>query len=197
MALPAPQTSMSLNDFLAWEAQQPYKHEYWKGEVSAMTGARQAHVLVAGNCFAALKAHLRGGPCRTYIADMQLAVDEADAVFYPDVFVSCHPDDLQAERVLHHPKIIIEVLSDSTAAYDRGEKFAAYRKISDLQEYALIDPLYRRIEIFRRTENDEWLLATRDAERGLVLKSLDFLATPAEVFESLPEASSSTSKEPS
>lgn len=101
MALPAPQTSMSLNDFLAWEAQQPYKHEYWKGEVSAMTGARQAHVLVAGNCFAALKAHLRGGPCRTYIADMQLAVDEADAVFYPDVFVSCHPDDLQAERVLH------------------------------------------------------------------------------------------------
>ena len=103
----------------------------------------------------------------------------------------------QAERVLHHPKIIIEVLSDSTAAYDRGEKFAAYRKISDLQEYALIDQLYRRIEIFRRTENDEWLLATRDAERGLVLKSLDFLATPAEVFESLPEASSSTSKEPS
>lgn len=190
MVLPAPQTSMHLEEFLAWEARQPDKHEYWQGEVFAMTGARQAHVLVAGNCFAALKAHLRGGPCRAYISDMQLAVDEADSVFYPDVFVSCHPDDLLAERVLRHPKVIVEVLSDSTAAYDRGEKFAAYRQIPDLQEYALIDPHHRRIEIFRRTEDDQWLLATRDAERGLVLKALDFFATPAEVFESLPEAGS-------
>jgi len=197
MALPQPKTSMSLEDFLAWEARQPDKHEYWQGEVFAMTGARQVHVLVALNVASALKAHLRGSPCRTYISDMQLAVDAADAVFYPDIFVSCHPDDLQAERVLRHPKVILEVLSDTTAAYDRGEKFAAYRQIADLQEYALIDPRYRRIEIFRRTENDEWLLATRDAERGLVLKSLDFLATPAEVFESLPEAGASTSHEPS
>ena len=183
MALPAPQTSMSLNDFLAWEAQQPYKHEYWKGEVSAMTGARQAHVLVAGNCFAALKAHLRGGPCRTYIADMQLAVDEADAVFYPDVFVSCHPDDLQAERVLHYPKVIIEVLSDSTAAYDRGAKFAAVRMLDSLQEYVLVDPERRSVEIFRRLPSNDWLLATGDSARGLVLAALELEIGLDEVFE--------------
>lgn len=188
MALPAAKTPMTLEAFLAWEALQPAKHEYWQGEIFAMTGARQVHVLVSLNVASALKAHLRGSPCRTYIADMQLAVLETDTVFYPDVFVSCHPDDLKAERVLHHPKIIVEVLSDTTAAFDRGEKFAAYRCIPDLQEYVLIDPVLRRIEIFRRTEHDEWLLATRDAERGLVLQSLDFFAPPADLFESLPEA---------
>lgn len=188
MALPATQPVFTLEAFLDWEALQADKHEYWKGEVFAMTGARQAHVLVAGNCFAALKAHLRGTPCRAYISDMQLAVEQADAVFYPDVFVSCHPDDLSAERVLRHPRLIIEVLSESTAAYDRGEKFAAYRSIPDLQEYVLIDPDSRRIDLFRRTEDDNWLLAIRDAERGLVLKSVDFIAGPDVVFESLPQA---------
>lgn len=178
---------MSLNDFLAWEAQQPYKHEYWKGEVSAMTGARQAHVLVAGNCFAALKAHLRGGPCRTYIADMQLAVDEADAVFYPDVFVSCHPDDLQAERVLHYPKVIIEVLSDSTAAYDRGAKFAAYRKLTDLQEYLIVDIAQRRLELYRRAA-DHWLMFdSAGSGPALQLQSVDMALSPAEAFEDLDE----------
>lgn len=186
MAEPATQHRLNLAEFLAWEPTQTDKHEYWQGEVFAMTGAGQAHVLVAGNCFAALKTYLRGTPCRVYISDMQLAVEQADAAFYPDVFVSCHPEDMRAERVLRHPKIIIEVLSASTAAYDRGEKFNAYRQIPDLQEYILIDPEHRRIDIFRRTEHDEWLLATRDAERGLIIKSIDFSASFDEVFESLP-----------
>lgn len=185
MALPATGYGMTLQDFLVWESEQPEKHEFWRGEVFAMTGARQAHVIVALNVATALKMHLRDTPCRAYISDMQLAVDEVDAVFYPDVFVSCDPTDLSAERTLRHPKVIIEVLSESTAGFDRGEKFAAYRSITSLQEYVLIDPVQQRIEIFRRTSEDEWLLATRDAERGLILRSLDFEASPAEVFESI------------
>ncbi len=93
---------------------------------------------------------------------------------------------MRAERVLRHPKIIIEVLSDSTAAYERGEKFNVGRQMPTLQEYVLIDPDHKRVDIFRRTEHDEWLLATRDAERGQILKSIDFAATFDEVFESLP-----------
>lgn len=96
MALPHPAARVDRQDYFAWEAEQPVKHEHVAGEVFAQTGARQNHVLVAGNCFAALRQRLRGTPCRAYISDMQLEVVQADAVFYPDVVVSCHPEDLLA-----------------------------------------------------------------------------------------------------
>jgi Uma2 family endonuclease len=185
MTLPKEASGMTRAEFLAWEEEQPTKHEFVGGEVFAMVGARQIHVVVAGNCFALLKAHLRGRPCRALISDMQLEVERADAVFYPDVMVTCDPRDLRAERTLLHPMVIIEVLSDSTAAYDRGQKFALYRQIDALQEYALIDPERRTVEVFRRTETNDWLLATRDSERGLVLRSLNFEASLAAVFEDI------------
>jgi Uma2 family endonuclease len=128
---------------------QAEKHEFVDGEVFAMVGARRVHVAVSGNCFALLKAHLRGGPCRAFMADMKLAVRAANAVFYPDVLVTCHPADLSAEVTMEKPKIFIEVLSERTAAYGRGEKFARYRMLESLQEYVLIDPDQRSIEVFR------------------------------------------------
>ena len=115
---------------------------------------------------------------------MQCAeVAQADAVFYPDVMVSCHPEDLTAERVLHHPRVIVEVLSDSTVAYDRGGKFAAYRMLESLQEYVLIDPERRSLEIFRRLPSNDWLLATGDSARALVLAALEMEIGFDEVFE--------------
>lgn len=183
MALPQPAGRFERRDYLAWEAEQPIKHEYIAGEVFAQAGARQNHVVVAGNCFAALRQRLRGTPCRAYISDMQLEVEKADAVYYPDVMVSCHPADLAAERVLHHPRVIVEVLSDSTAAYDRGQKFAAYRMLDSLQEYVLIDPERRSLEIFRRLPSNDWLLATGDSARALVLASLEMEMGLDEVFE--------------
>lgn len=185
MALPQPAARFTRRDFLAWEPEQPTKHEFVAGEVFAQAGARQAHVVVAGNCFAALRQRLRGTPCRAYIADMQLEVERADAVYYPDVMVSCDPQDLAAERVLHHPRVIVEVLSDSTAAYDRGQKFAAYRLLDSLQEYVLIDPERRSVEIFRRLPSNDWLLATHDSARALVLAALELEIGLDEVFEDL------------
>ena len=183
MALPHPAPRFDRQDYFAWETEQPVKHEYVAGEVFAQAGARQNHVVVAGNCFAALRQRLRGTPCRAYISDMQLEVAQADAVFYPDVMVSCHPEDLAAERVLHHPRVIVEVLSDSTVAYDRGGKFAAYRMLESLQEYVLIDPERRSLEIFRRLPSNDWLLATGDSARALVLATLDMEIGFDEVFE--------------
>ena len=183
MALPHPAARFDRQDFFAWEPEQPVKHEYVAGEVFAQAGARQNHVVVAGNCFAALRQRLRGTPCRAYISDMQLEVAQADAVFYPDVMVSCHPEDLAAERVLHHPRVIVEVLSDSTVAYDRGGKFAAYRMLESLQEYVLIDPERRSLEIFRRLPSNDWLLATGDSARALVLTALEMEIGFDEVFE--------------
>lgn len=183
MALPRPAPRFDRQDYFAWEPEQPVKHEYVAGEVFAQAGARQNHVVVAGNCFAALRQRLRGSPCRAYISDMQLEVAQADAVFYPDVMVSCHPEDLAAERVLHHPRVIVEVLSDSTVAYDRGGKFAAYRMLESLQEYVLIDPERRSLEIFRRLPSNDWLLATGDSARALVLAALEMEIGFDEVFE--------------
>jgi Uma2 family endonuclease len=190
MALPLQQPRMTRDAFIAWEGTQSEKHEFWQGEVFAMTGARQVHVVVALNVATLLKAHLRGSPCRAYMSDMQLEVAAADAVFYPDVFVSCDPVDLAADRTLSRPKLIVEVLSDSTAGFDRGAKFAAYRRLETLQEYVLVDPDRLTVEIFRRTESDDWLLATHDGERGLVLRSIDFEASLAEVFEGVSSSKS-------
>ncbi len=185
MGLPQPLTRLSREAFIAWENSQPDKHEFVAGEVFAMVGARRTHVTVSGNCFALLKNHVRGTPCRAYMADMKLEVAAADAVFYPDVMVTCHADDLKAELVMHHPQVIIEVLSEGTAAYDRGAKFAAYRLLDSLREYALIDPDARTVEVYRRIDNGDWLLAASESVLGLVLRSLDFRAAPDAVFEDL------------
>ncbi|MDD5298372.1 MAG: Uma2 family endonuclease [Rhodocyclaceae bacterium] len=180
---------MTVEEFLAWEETQPEKHELLHGEVYphevyGMVGARRIHVMVAGNCFAALKAHLRGGPCQAFINDMKLAVS-ADSSFYPDILVTCDPADLGADLVMHSPKVIIEVLSPSTANYDRGEKFFAYRRLPSLVEYALIDPESRQVEVYRRVGEGDWLLVTSDSPKGLILNSLDFHAPPETVFEGM------------
>ncbi len=183
MGLAQRSSGMTTDAFIAWEDAQPDKHEFLAGEVFARVGARRVHVSIAGNCFALLKAHLRGGPCRAYMADMKLEVRATEAVFYPDMLVTCHAEDLRAETVMHHPKVIIEVLSEGTAAYDRGEKFAACRQIKSLEEYALIDPDRRTIEVYRRTPGGDWLLAASESGQGLILKSLGFAAAPQAVFE--------------
>ncbi len=177
--------AMSVAEFIQWEDAQPDKHEFIDGEVFAMVGARRVHVTIVLNLAALLKAHLRGGPCRAFIADMKLAVRSVEAVFYPDVLVTCDPDDLRAETVMEHPKIIIEVLSKSTAAYDRGDKFARYRKLDSLEEYVLIDPDRRGVEVFRRVGQGDWLLAASESEQGIILKSIDFQAKLDAVFEDI------------
>lgn len=160
MGLPQPQPRFSRAEYFEWEAQQPDKHEYLAGEVfpvHAMVGARRSHVLVCGALFARLREHLRGTRCQSYVSDMKLEVEAIDAVFYPDVMVSCDEADRQQELALHAPLLIVEVLSDSTAAYDRGDKFAAYRQLGSLQEYLLINIRSRRLELFRR-EPVGWVL---------------------------------------
>jgi Uma2 family endonuclease len=191
MGLPQVVETLARQDFIAWENAQPDKHEFVAGEVFAMDGARRVHVAISLNIASRLKDHLRGGPCRAFMADMKLEVAAADAVFYPDVLVTCDPDDLKAETTMHHPTAIIEVLSESTAAYDRGDKFASYRMLDSLKEYALIDPDQRRVEVFRRMDNGDWLLAASESSRGLILKSLDFVAGLDAVFEDVEPMSAS------
>lgn len=181
----AEQLRFSAEDYLAWEETQAEKHEFVAGEVFAMVGARQDHVIVSGNIFAALKQRLRGTPCRPYVADLKLKIEAADAFFYPDVMVSCHPGDLGNQQYISNPTIIVEVLSDSTADYDRGGKFVAYRKLDALKEYLIVDIGARRVECFRRTADNDWLLHEYFGEETCILTSLNIDIPMAEIFEDI------------
>ena len=177
-----PALRLTLSDFLPWENAQETRHEFYLGEVFAMVGARRVHGLVAGNLFASLKDKLKGTPCRAFIESMKVQV-KSDAIFYPDVFVTCHPTDLKTDMVFRHPRVIAEVLSDSTQAYDRGVKFAAYRQLDSLQEYMLIEPDTRRVEVFRRNERNNFELHDQTGQTELVLDSLGLRLPMAELFD--------------
>jgi Uma2 family endonuclease len=160
-------------DYLAGEAVSPIKHEYVGGEVFAMAGASEAHATIALNLAALLRAHVRGSPCRVYMADMKLRVERAQAYFYPDVFVTCDAADAAEPLAKQRARVVIEVLSESTEGYDRGGKFAAYRQLSSLEEYVLIDSRTRSVEVFRRHPQG-WILQPVPQDGRLELASLGF-----------------------
>lgn len=164
---------LTVEDYLAGEETSPVKHEYVAGEVFAMAGASEAHATIALNLAALLRAHVRGGPCRVYIADMKLRVAPAHAFFYPDVFVTCAAADAAEPLVKQQASLVIEVLSESSEGYDRGAKFAAYRRLASLTEYVLIDSRARSVEVFRR-HPEGWILQPVPADGRLELASVGF-----------------------
>ena len=158
MGLAAEKSGFTAADYLAWEATQLDRHEYLDGEVFAMAGAEDRHVTVAGNCYVNLRQHLKGGPCRAYMSDMRVHVAAANSYFYPDVLVTCSAQDHASALVKTEPRLLIEVLSPSTAAYDRGLKFSHYRSLPSLQEYALIDLDTRSTDVYRKGADGLWVL---------------------------------------
>lgn len=179
----AQQQTFGVQEYLAWEAEQIDKHEFIAGEVFAIVGVRRVHAIVAGNLFAALHEHLRGTPCMPFIADMKLNVQAMDAFYYPDVMVTCNDADKAAELFIEHPKLIVEVLSDSTAAYDRGAKFAAYRKIDSLEEFVVVDIDCKGVESFRRQDEGRWLLRDFTGGENCLFESVGLTMPMARVFE--------------
>jgi Uma2 family endonuclease len=179
----------SAEDYLEWEKGNEIKHEYIDGEVfpmyetQAMAGAKEANVTIALNIAALLKSHLRGGPCRVYMADMKIRVEAVNLFFYPDVVVTCDPTDRTSDYFKSHPTLIVEVLSDSTAAYDRGRKFEYYRQLDSLQEYVLVDPDRFSVDCFRRDAAGHWVLYPFGSDETLVLDSVDFQAPMAAIYE--------------
>jgi Uma2 family endonuclease len=168
--------------FLAWEQAQVEKHEFLAGNVFAMVGATRRHVTVAGNVFALLKTHLAGSRCRVYMADMKLRIEASDAFFYPDVFVTCDERDHRADTFMSSATLIVEVLSESTSGFDRGEKFAAYRRLPTLREYVLVDPDRQRLECFRRGPDGHWVLFEFPTEGTVRLESVEFEVGLADMF---------------
>ena len=173
---------MTAADYLNWEEAQEQRHEFVAGEVFAMAGAEDWHVTVTGNIAIALRQHLRGGPYQTYISDMRLQVEAANAYFYPDVMVTCDAVDHDSRRFKSHPVLLVEVLSDSTGHYDRGDKFAQYRRIASLREYMLVDIARRATDVYRKGADGLWVLHPFAGEENVVLASVDLTLSARELF---------------
>ena len=183
MPLPKTENGFDAAAYLAWEETQPGRNEYVAGEVFAMVGVRQSHNVATLNLATMLRRELKGSPCRVFIESVKTRVEAANCFFYPDVVVTCDPRDRLTPEYLSHPLLVAEVLSESTAAYDRGAKFAAYRKLDSLQDYVLIDVAAQRVEVFRRNAENHWVLYDYGAGDRVELASLSLHLDLAELLD--------------
>ncbi|OLP20036.1 hypothetical protein BST81_02005 [Leptolyngbya sp. 'hensonii'] len=160
--------------YLDWEAQQETRYEYINGQVYAMTGGTIPHNAIAINLIAILRNQVRGGPCRVLGADAKVRITEQGPFFYPDVLVTCDDRDRRAFKFIQFPCLVVEVLSQTTEAYDRGSKFSQYRRLASLREYVLISSEQINVDIFRLNERGKWELTSYIASDTIQLTSIDF-----------------------
>jgi len=163
-------------EYLAIEREAERKSEYYDGRMYLMAGTSRAHSLIVMNVTRVLGTELLDGPCEVYASDMRLKVTESGLYTYPDVMVACPEirfDDRRSDTLLN-PKVIIEVLSPSTEAYDRGQKFALYQALSSLREYVLISQVEPRVERFtRQPGSTDWVYSEATGlEREVELSSI-------------------------
>ena len=165
---------MTPEEYLEWEAHQEFRNEYIDGEIIAMTGGSLPHNDAALNFYRALYPHLRQRGCRVNVSDVKVQANQNSRYFYPDLVVTCHPEDLKSRQFINHPKVIIEVLSPSTTNYDRTKKLKYYRQIPSLQEYVLVDPEEIAVEIYVRGEGKMWHYYEYAAGDTIALASIEF-----------------------
>ena len=178
------QSYLTPEEYLQLEDASNIKHEYIDGQVFAMAGASDPHVTIALNIATLLRSHVRGSGCRVYIADMKARIESLNRFYYPDVMVTCDPRDRETSTYKCFPSLIVEVLSDSTEAFDRGDKFVDYQELESLREYVLINTKRQRVECFRRNEQGLWVLQSYTPQQTTFrLDSIDFESTLEALYE--------------
>ncbi len=174
IAIPQQPAKMTIEEYLAWELNQDIRYDYINGEVFAMTGGTIPHNDIALNLYTSLRPHLRPRGCRINVSDVKVQVTSKGPYFYPDLIVSCHPEDINARKFIQNPKLIVEVLSPSTSGKDREEKFRYYLTIPSLQEYILIDSEKISVERYCRGEGRMWLYYPYTTGDMITLSSIAF-----------------------
>lgn len=169
-------------EYLFSEHNSPTKHEYVAGQIYAMVGVRDSHNLIAGNVYVHLRMNMRGAPCRVFMSDVKVRVEEADAFYYPDVFVTCDPRDTDP-YVKHYPCLVIEILSPTTEAVDRREKLLNYRKLPSLREYVLIGCEQQLIEVYRSEGDGNWTVITLEGDEDLELSSVWITISAQDIYQ--------------
>ncbi|MEA5580119.1 Uma2 family endonuclease [Nodularia harveyana UHCC-0300] len=174
IAIPQPPSKMTVQEYLTWEPQQDIRYEYVNGKIFAMTGGTIPHNDIALNLYTALRPHLHSKGCRVNVSDVKVQVTPQSPYYYPDLIVSCDPQDLKAHKFIQYPRIIVEVLSPGTSARDRGEKLSDYLTMPTLQEYLLIDSEKISVERYSRGEGRMWLYYPYIPGDIITLSSIEF-----------------------
>ena len=169
-------------EYLEWEAQQELRHEFVNGRISAMTSDsaeydsadRTLHERITANLSSMLQNNLQSSVCRVFDADVKVQILESNSFLYPDVSVSGDVQDRSANNFITHPYLIVEVLSPSTEADNRGYRFASYRQVTSLQDYVLVSTNSIELNVYRLNERDEWEFSSYQSGDVVELKSVNF-----------------------
>lgn len=181
-----PETYLTPEEYLAFERQAEYKNEYFAGEIFAMVGASRKHNLIAANIIMLLGQQLKDKPCEVYPSDMRVKAPATDSYTYSDVVVACGEPKFEDEYVdtLLNPSLIVEILSPSTASYDRIKKFGYYRTIESLSEYLLVAQDEYKVEQYTKQTDGRWLLSDIRSLEGLVqLSSVECTLALKDVYD--------------
>lgn len=180
-----PKAKLSVAEYLAIERDAPFKSEFFNGEMFAMAGASRHHNIVNENLSGELHARLKGSPCRTLSRDQRVAIDRTGLYCYPDLVIVCGPPEYAAEDpdALVNPRVVVEVLSDSTERYDRTTKFRHYQQLASVQEYILVaqdEPLCDR---YCRQADGSWAVVSFvGLDAALELKTVPIRIPLAEIY---------------
>ena len=172
-------------EYFVWEEQQLLRHEYLSGRVYAMSGGTQNHGRIASNIIFILKGHLRGGGCQVGNSDCRVNIFETKDYVYPDVSVTCDDRDRTAIQAIQYPCLIVEVLSASTASYDRGDKFRMYRRNPSLQDYVLVDAEKIAIDLYRKNDRGNWEIFNYQSGNNIDLQSIGLSFSIESVYEDI------------
>lgn len=174
-AQPNKKSVMTPDEYLAFERNSEIRHEYFDGEIFAMVGASLNHNRINRNIIRRLENQLEGSPCEAFISDMRVKVDQLNKYTYPDIVIVCGDIKLEDEKfdALLNPTVIIEILSDSTEAYDRGTKFQHYRLIPSLQEYILVSQHSCLVEKYVRSDEEKWVYSSyENMQKAMSIESV-------------------------
>lgn len=184
----AAKTKLTVEEYLAFERASESKHEYYDGDVFAMTGGTPAHSLIASNFIREAGNALKGRPCVVYTSDLRVKVNPSGLYTYPDVTIVCGEQlfDDELRDTLVNPSVIVEVLSKSTASYDQGPKSKHFRKVESLQALIFIEQESPAVEVYRRQPDGNWILSdATELTESIAIEPIGISIPLAEIYRNV------------
>jgi Uma2 family endonuclease len=173
--------------YLAGEKVSPIKHEYRRGQVYAMVGAKKPHIVLGTNLVTLLNIHLANRPCLVLSSDIKVRLEQANCYYYPDLAIVCDEREIHnTDDFILYPVLVIEVLSKSTEAFDRGEKFTDYQTCPTLKEYVLIHQNQKKIECYRREESGNWTEKIYRVGDEVEFQSVNYRGSIEAIYQKVP-----------